>query len=177
MPFIPSLPSSPELRSKSQHCTSHHWSNAGFKVWSRASQPAAMQVDVASLKSETLVLASVPVVSGSHSCSQLTCCAIWRCMAHSAGRQVGVAPWPYLHWHLMIHMFNVAYNSCCGWREQEGGLGEAHETREGATWALSLALSWGMQAQDAMDVVLLPGMGAPRMTQHPEGAQHLSRDT
>lgn len=44
---MPSLPSSPELRSKSRHRSSHRWSRAGFKGWRRASQPAAEQVDVA----------------------------------------------------------------------------------------------------------------------------------
>lgn len=47
MPFIPSLPSSLELRSKSQHRASHRWSSAGFKGWSRAPQPAVKQVDAA----------------------------------------------------------------------------------------------------------------------------------
>lgn len=44
---MPSLPSSPELSSKSRHRSSHRWSSAGFKGWRRASQPAAEQVDVA----------------------------------------------------------------------------------------------------------------------------------
>lgn len=47
VPFMPSLPSSPELRSASRHRSSHRWSRAGFKGWRRASQPAAEQVDVA----------------------------------------------------------------------------------------------------------------------------------
>jgi len=53
-------------------------------------------------------------------------------------------------------------------------LGEAWETREGAAWALSLALTWGKQVQDAMGMVLLPGV---RVAQHREGALYLSKDT
>lgn len=49
-------------------------------------------------------------------------------------------------------------------RGQEGGLEEAQERREGAAWALSLALTWGNYVQDAMGMVLLLDT---RVAQHP----------